>query len=267
MLLASVVTPHSPKLVGPDVPDYAVGILSGAQALGAAVRALRPDLLVVQSAHWATPFLWFVGAETRHRGVCRDPDASETLALDYDRPGDPDFARALIDLIRDNGMPVAPGPERAWDYGGAVPLRLLDPDGGLPVVLLSTCLNATLDEGLRIGGLIRRAAGATRRRVVFVASTAFAARMVRGPQLWPPEAALAADRHFLTLITDGLIADAKAALPAYAEASNVEMGARPLATFLGCLEDGAYRGERFGDYGAIGGSGHVSIMVAANYSQ
>jgi len=267
MLLASAVTPHSPKLFGPDIPDDAAGILAGAQALGAAVRALEPDLLVVQSSHWATPFLWFVGAEAHHRGVCRDPDASRTLELAYDRPGDPAFAHRLIDLIREGGMPVAPGPDREWDYGSAVPLEMLDPGGRLPVVLLSTCLNSTLDEGLRIGALIRRAAEAARRRVVFVASTAFAARMVRGPRLWPPQAALAADRHFLKLITDGAIRAARAALPAYAEASNVEMGARPLATFLGCLGEGEHQGERFGDYGAIGGSGHVSIMVATNYSR
>jgi hypothetical protein len=36
-----------------------------------------------------------------------------------------------------------------------------------------------------------------------------------------------------------------------------------LATFLGCLDGTTerYRGERFGDYGAIAGSGHVSIAV------
>jgi len=259
MLLASVVTPHSPKLIGPDVPEYAAGILAGAKDLGALVRSLEPDLLVVQSAHWATPFLWFVGAGALHRGVCRDPDASRALELPYDRPGDPMFAAALVDLARADGLPVSPGPVRDWDYGSAVPLRTLDPDERLAVVPLSTCMNATLDEGLRLGGLIRQAAEATGRRTVFVASTAFAARMVRGPQLWPPEAAVAADRHFLKLLTDGEIAAAKAALPAYAEASNVEMGARPLATFLGCLDQG--RGERFGDYGAIGGSGHVSIAV------
>jgi aromatic ring-opening dioxygenase catalytic subunit (LigB family) len=264
MLLASVVTPHSPKLIGPDVPGYAAGILAGARALGARVRALEPDLLVVQSSHWATPFLWFVGTGAQHRGICRDPDASPALELPYDRPGDPLFAQTLIDLIREDGMPVMAESDRVWDYGSTVPLRMLDPADRLPVVLLSTCLNATLGEGLRVGGLIRRAAEATRRRTVFVASTAFAARMVRGPQLWPPEPALAADRHFLKLITDGEIAAAKAALPAYAAASNVEMGAKPLATFLGCLDEG--RGERFGEYGAIGGSGHVSIAVTPSSS-
>lgn len=267
-LLASVVTPHSPKLVDPTgIPDDARAILAGAEALGAAVRALEPDLLVVQSSHWATPFLWFVSASAHHRGVCRDPDASRTLDLPYDRPGDPLFAAALIGRMRETGLPVAPAPDAdlAWDYGSAVPLQTLDPANRLPVVRLSTCLNSTLDEGLRIGGLIRYAAEATGRRVVFVASTAFAARMVRGPQAWPPDAALAADRHFLQLVTDGDIAAAKAALPAYAEASQIEMGGRPLATFLGCLDEAAehYSGQRFGAYGAIAGSGHVSIAVTA----
>jgi len=265
-LLASVVTPHSPKLADPaTLPDQARGILAGAQALGAAVRALEPDLLVVQSSHWATPFLWFVSTQAHHRGICRDPDASLALELPYDRPGDAVFAHALIDGIQGAGMPVAPAPADGFarDYGSAVPLQTLDPANGLPVVLLSTCMIASLDEGLRMGGLIRRAAEATGRRVVFVASTAFAARMVRGPQAWPPAAALAADRHFLKLVLDGEIAAAKAALPAYAEASHVEMGARPLATFLGCLDETQerHRGERFGDYGAIAGSGHVSIAV------
>ncbi|HEV2673459.1 MAG TPA: hypothetical protein VGV37_02890 [Aliidongia sp.] len=267
-LLASVVTPHSPKLVDPtDIPKYAHGILAGAQALGAAVCALEPDLLVVQSSHWATPFLWFVSGAARHRGICRDPDASRTLELPYDRAGDPAFAEALIESIQAAGMPASAAPEAdlAWDYGSAVPLHLLDPHNRLPVVRLSTCLMASLDEGIRLGGLIRDTAQKLGRRVVFIASTAFAARMVRGPQAWPPEAALAADRHFLKLLTDGEIAAAKAALPNYAQASQIEMGGRPLATFLGCLDEAAerYEGERFGDYGAIAGSGHVSIAVRA----
>ncbi len=88
---------------------------------------------------------------------------------------------------------------------------------------------------------------------------------MRGPQPWPPEAVQAADRHFLKLLIEGEIAAAKAALPAYAVASHIEMGARPLATFLGVLDETAerYCGERFGDYGAIAGSGHVSIAVTA----
>jgi hypothetical protein len=87
---------------------------------------------------------------------------------------------------------------------------------------------------------------------------------VRGPRAWPPETALAADRHLLGLLADGDVAAARAALPAYAAASNVEMGARPLATFLGCLDPARrHAGHRFGDYGAIAGSGHVSVMVGA----
>ncbi|GGF06181.1 hypothetical protein GCM10011611_09600 [Aliidongia dinghuensis] len=263
-LLASVVTPHSPKLVDPaDVPLYARGIRAGAEALGAAVRALGPDLLVVESSHWASPFLWFVGADPQHRGVCRDPDASRTLDLPYDRPGDPPFAAALVDGLRGAGMPVSSTTDLAWDYGSAVPLHLIDPENRLPAVLVSTCLLGSLDDGLRLGRLVRQTAETLGRRAVFVASTAFAARMVRGPRAWSPEAALAVDQEFLRLVLNGDIAAAKAALPAYAEASGVEMGGRPLAAFLGALDETAerYRGERFGEYGAIAGSGHVSIAV------
>jgi 3,4-dihydroxyphenylacetate 2,3-dioxygenase len=268
MLLASVVTPHSPKLADPaDVPDYARSIRAGADALGGMVRALEPDLLILQSSHWATPFLWFVSTAARHQGTCRDPDASRSLDLAYDRAGDPVFADALIEGLRDAGLPAAPTPEPepSWDYGSAVPLHLLDPANRLPVVLVSTCLLGPLGDGLRVGGLIRATADRLGRRAVFVASSAFAARMVRGPQLWPPEPALAADRHFLRLVLDGEIAAAKAALPGYAEASGIEMGGRPLATFLGCLDETVerYAGARFGDYGAIAGGGHVSIAVMA----
>ena len=266
MLLASVVTPHSPKLADAEViPDYARGIRAGALALGEALRALRPDLLVVQSSHWATPFLWFVTATPHHRGICRDPDASPPLALTYDRPGDPVFAEALVDGLRAAALPAVAAPEAdpAWDYGSAVPLYLIDPDSRLPVVLVSTCMAGSLDDGLRLGGLVRSVAAQLGRRTVFIASSAFAARMVRGPQLWPPKAAQAADRHFLKLVEAGEIAAAKAALSAYAAASGIEMGGRPLATFLGCLDETAerHRGERFGDYGAIAGRGHVSIAV------
>jgi 3,4-dihydroxyphenylacetate 2,3-dioxygenase len=272
-LLASAVMPHTPLIAAAaEAPDALRGVVAGSIALGEAVRALRPDLLVVQSSHWVTPFFWFVATERHHAGLCPVEDAISTApAIPYDRAGDPEFGRALAAGIAAAGMPATPfdAADFVWDYGTCIPLRHLDPEQRIPVVLLSTCMMASLDDCRRVGATIRRTAEETGKRVVFVASSAFAHRLMPQPQQGRPEqkkrapqGAVGADRRFLDMLCTGDIAAARNWLPLYAKLAQAELGGRPLATFLGCTDETSpVSGRCFGEYGRTSGIGCVNVAV------
>src|SRR4051794_2139717 len=70
-LIAAAITPHTPFLLDEAAtPQRLHGVLAGCHALGQLIRSLTPDLLVINSSHWNTPFLWYVAAHPRHRGRC-----------------------------------------------------------------------------------------------------------------------------------------------------------------------------------------------------
>jgi len=248
-------------------PDFLQGVIAGLREMGTALRAFRPDLLVLQSAHWVTTFPWYATCQVRHRGVCVADEAPDLIpGIAYDRPGAPEFAGGLIDRLAAAGLPAGrnDSPHYAWDYGTCVPLQYLDPEAGLPVVTLSTCLAADLQECMTVGRIVREAAEASGKRVVFIASTAFAHLLVRGPATQPPAAHQAADRRLLDHLRGGDVAAARAEFESYARTVHAEMGGRPLATFLGTLDGGpAGRqvGATYGSYGQSSGSGNISLAV------
>ena len=126
-LIASAVTPHTPRMgIEEQAPAFVRGLIEGSRELGAALRALKPDLIVLQSAHWVATFNWYVTAHERHEGTCVADEAPDLIpGLPYRYPGDPEFARALAESIRALELPCGlnESPHYRWDYGTLVPLR------------------------------------------------------------------------------------------------------------------------------------------------
>jgi 3,4-dihydroxyphenylacetate 2,3-dioxygenase len=266
-LLYSVITPHTPRIaVEATSPPFLAGVIRGSHELGAVIRAARPDLLIVHSTHWVTTFHWYVSCQARHRGHCVADEAPDLIpGLAYDRPGDPGFAEMLVARLNDAEIPAGRNlsPHYHWDYGSYVPLRYIDPDEAIPAVLLSTCIAADLGECQRAGAAVREAVTASGRRAVFIASTALAHQVRRGPELWPPEEHQAQDRRFIELIRGAHVAEAKEFLPAYARSVVAEMSGRTLATMLGTVDEtaGRFAGCSYGAYGQSSHTGNISLSL------
>jgi 3,4-dihydroxyphenylacetate 2,3-dioxygenase len=265
-LIAAAIAPHTPFLLDEaNTPPRLHGVLAGCRDLGRLIRGLAPDLLVINSSHWNTPFLWYVTSHNRHRGRCiSDKDDHQIGTRDYDYPGDPEFAHALAGAIAADGLPSgeADDPMLSWDYGVYVPAKFVSPDATMRVVVLSTCLMATLSECRRVGGLIDSVARQTGRRTIFIASTAFAHKLVLEPENAPPPEHLEADLAFIGLLRDGRLADAWTRLPSYAATVHAELAGRSLATFLGGF-DPAVRvtPHALGEYGHSSGSGNFTLAL------
>ncbi len=269
-IIRSVITPHSPRMgVEETAPDFVRPLIEGARAMGAYLRDERPDVLIIHSTHWVCTFLWHVTCHPEHTGYAVADEAPGLIpGIPYRRTGDPELARAILGELGAAEIPNAPNESEhyAWDYGSWVPAHYLDPEGTIPVVLVGTVLLADLDECAKAGAAIRRAVEATGRRAVFVASTAFAHKLVRGPDRWPTEERQTLDHRFLDMLKTGRIAEARTWFPDYTKAVVGEMGGRAIATLLGTLgddEDAKFEGRQFGPYGQSSASGNASISIRA----
>jgi 3,4-dihydroxyphenylacetate 2,3-dioxygenase len=267
-IVMSTLASHTPRIgVKDEAPQFLQGVVAGEYALGDAIRALEPDLIVLQSAHWVTTFTWYVTCQPRHHGICVSDELPDLIpGLPYDRPGDPDFGALLVEEIKAKGLLSGrcETPHYKWDYGTFVPLEYLDPDERVPVVTMGTCILADLDECYRVGTAIRDASQRSGKRVAFVASSALSHRLVRDPASWPTAENQARDRRFLALLSEGRLAEARALLASYAAEAQVEMGGRNIATMLGCLDGLApdrLAAAEYGEYGPSSGAGHINFAI------
>ena len=269
-LIASAVATHSPRMaIEETAPGFVRGLIAGSREMGEAVRALGPDLIVLQSAHWVSTFNWYVTAHPVHEGVCMADEAPDLISgIPYRRPGDPEFAGVLAGVLKDAGLPCGlnQSPHYRWDYGTLVPLLYIDPEATLPVVTLPTVTCAELDESIAMGRLVQDAAVATGRRCVFISSCALSHKVVRGPELWPSEEMQALDRRLVDLMRAGKAGELVAWAAEYCTATVAEMGGRTLCGMIGAMDamdkaSGPLEGRQYGPYAQSSGSGNANVCV------
>ena len=265
-LIAAAVAPHTPRIgIEANAPPFQHGLIQGLREMGEAIRALRPDVLVLNSAHWISTFVWYADGMNPHRGVCVAHEAPDLIpGVPYERKGDPDFAATFTDCVRTLGLTcnTVETEHFTWDYGALVPLLYLDPEGTLPVVQVPTCLMADHAESMRVGAVVDAAARKLGKRAVFVASCALSHELVRGPDKWPSEERIALDRRFMDLTCAGEIPALIDWFPTYSRNAVAEMGGRNLAAFLGAASVmGPVVGRQYGAYAQSSGSGNASLLV------
>ena len=266
----AVTAAHPPRMgIAERAPEFIKPLIKGCQDLGIDIRKEKPDVMIVQSTHYVSTFNWHATVQERHKGYCVAQEAPDLISGEYyDYKGDPALAHRLRALIADAGLPCVENATEhfSWDYGTWVPVQYMDPAAEIPVINIPTVLAADLDECYRVGGMIHQACMDLGRKAVFVASSSFSHKLVRGPEQWPTPERVAADEVFIKLLLDGKIDEAWAGFKTYAEFVVGEMGGRVLATMLGALAaSGASRFDtaQFGPYGQSSGSGNANISLKA----
>jgi aromatic ring-opening dioxygenase catalytic subunit (LigB family) len=103
----------------------------------------RPKAILVVSGHWEEP-VFTVGSGKRPELIYDYYGFPEhTYRLAFDAPGSPELAARVRSVLAQAGIAAASDPERGWDHGVFVPLKLVTPEADIPVVQLS--LKASLD--------------------------------------------------------------------------------------------------------------------------
>jgi 3,4-dihydroxyphenylacetate 2,3-dioxygenase len=234
---------------------------------GEDLAGARADAIVINSCHLVTTFPTVVDGTPRHCGVLTAQEAPDLIrAVPYDFPGDYELASALVDRGRAGGLmcSLANDVHYPLDYGTVMPLVCyLDRSQTTPVVPVSVCLAADLDEAFTWGRYIAEMVEATGRRAAFVASGSVSHKLVRRPEEWPSVTDQEFDHRFARHLADGEFEKVWNWLPEYAAEAEPEMGGRHLAMMLGALigSRGRYRTTTYG-YGPSSGSGNYVISMA-----
>lgn len=259
----AMITPHTPRICHKDkVADFQKPMVEAMNRAADIIEKMNPDVVVLVSCHWASSFIHYVDATPRHQGILTAVECPDIITdVPYDHPGHPEFAQRLVDAGKNAGLSVVGinDPAYVWDYGTVVPLRYLVKNLDTPVVNLSVCWAASLEETTKWGQVIGEAIQSSPLRIVFVASGALAHNIGRGPEKWPNRTEQALDREFCNYLVSGDSAAALEMLPTYARAAGVESGGRHVAMLLGVLQN-KFKGELHG-YGPSSGSGNPVLTL------
>lgn len=117
----------------------------------------RPKAIVLVSAHWLTPDVSVTSGA--HPDLIYDYYGfpPHTYELKYPAPGAPSLAEQIVQTLGAAGIASSKDPQRGFDHGVFIPLKLMFPDAEIPVVQLS--LNQSLnpqqhlDTGRALEGL------------------------------------------------------------------------------------------------------------------
>ncbi|MDP5291557.1 class III extradiol ring-cleavage dioxygenase [Oceanimonas sp. CHS3-5] len=125
-----------------------------AQLARLAAELPRPDAIVLISAHWEENEPTVTAGATP--GLIYDYYGfpPESYAIDYPCPGEPALAQRVQQALVKAGLPCRQDPQRGFDHGLFVPLKIMYPDANVKNQafehwLEQTCCDATLSEAER----------------------------------------------------------------------------------------------------------------------
>lgn len=97
----------------------------------------RPKAILMISAHFETDVAALSADEKPEMIYDFRGFEPELYQIEYPAPGDPALARKVSRLLASHGVAANLLHDRGYDHGTWVPLKLLFPDAGIPVVQLS----------------------------------------------------------------------------------------------------------------------------------
>jgi len=107
-------------------------------ALAVFGRRVQPDAIVVISAHSSSSSAISISGAERYRAVHDFGGFPRSLyELTYSPPGSPALAKRVLSLLDEQGWAAELSADNGLDHGVWVPLRVMYPEGTIPVVPLS----------------------------------------------------------------------------------------------------------------------------------
>ncbi len=151
------------------------GLLDYLKALPAVPRT-PPRALLVISAHWEEDVPTVTTGESPALYFDYYGFPPESYQLTWPAPGDPRLAARVRALLEQSGLRTAAAPDRGFDHGTFVPLKVAYPEAQLPVVQLS--LVRGLDPRLHLE--LGRALRPLRDEGVFIVGSGMSYHNMRG---------------------------------------------------------------------------------------
>ena len=118
-------------------------------------RLKRPEAIVVISAHWEEDAATLLGAKNPEMFYDYYGFPEEAYDLTYPAPGAPDLADRMAGLLTRNGIPARIDPQRGFDHGLFIPLKLMFPRADIPSLQLSLLRDLEPGAHLALGNGLR----------------------------------------------------------------------------------------------------------------
>lgn len=243
-----------------NVPDFQQDLVKGLKLMKERIREMETDVIVLMSCHFPGTFHHYVDVTPQHRGVMTSVEAPDLISgVYYEYPGDQALGNELVKAGVDAGIPVVGfnDPTYIWDYGTVVPLRYLNPEADIPVISLSVCWAASLEETYQWGRAIGKVLRESGKRTIFISSGALSHNLVRGRHHSPSHSEQAMDNQFIEYLMKSELQDAREMLNQYSRIAGVESGGRHLAALLGVLQP--EQKAEFWGYGQSSGSANAIL--------
>lgn len=116
-----------------------------------AARISKPSAILVISAHWESNIATITSNAKPSLIYDYYGFPEESYNIQYPAPGNPDLAEVVFDAVSKAGLPVKLDPQRGFDHGLFVPLKIMYPKADIPCVQLSLLSSLNAKEHLELG--------------------------------------------------------------------------------------------------------------------
>jgi len=119
------------------------------------VQLRKPDAILVISAHWEEGAATVLGARTPDMFYDYYGFPDEAYQITYPAPGSPDLARRIVELLGNSRMQARVDPDRGFDHGLFIPLKLMYPEADVPSLQLSLIHGLSPAAHIALGRALR----------------------------------------------------------------------------------------------------------------
>ena len=97
----------------------------------------KPDAILVISAHWEENAATLMGAAAPAIFYDYYGFPKEAYEIKYPAPGSPELANRIAGILNKNNIPARIDPQRGFDHGLFIPLKMMYPQADIPSLQLS----------------------------------------------------------------------------------------------------------------------------------
>lgn len=116
---------------------------------------VKPDLILVISAHWEERAATLLGAQNPAMFYDYYGFPDQAYAITYPASGSPEYTNRIAELLRQNHIPTRIDPQRGFDHGLFIPLKLMYPQADIPCIQLSLLRGLNPGAHIALGKALR----------------------------------------------------------------------------------------------------------------
>jgi 4,5-DOPA dioxygenase extradiol len=121
-------------------------------------RLRRPDAILVISAHWEESAATLTGAANPPMFYDYYGFPAAAYEITYPAPGSPELATRIAGVLNNNNLPARIDPQRGFDHGLFIPLKLMYPQADIPALQLSLLRGLNPTAHIALGKALRELA-------------------------------------------------------------------------------------------------------------